>query len=169
MSEAPKETKNESDPGLIFSEIEPGSLEIYRELFRNTTYHNSLQEFIRDWADEKGFDEETGWKRISKINSEDLSGEQREEKEKMENERNEFLVRVYIRTHAVIKYANQVVNADTDNYRDPKDKKFHKDLIEKSAEIETNWDLRTNEDWKNKIREDIDHRIFEYTKAKPND
>ncbi len=172
MSEAPKERKNDSDPELIFSEIKHNAIIVYRDLFKKTTSYYSLPEFIKDWAADKGFDEEIGWKRINQIKFEDLNEEQKEqillEKEKLEKERNDFLSRVYARTSAVIKYANQIVGADTDYYTDPIDREFHKDLVDKSAEIESNWDQRTNEDWRKKIKEDIDHRVFEYTKAKPN-
>ncbi|HSX48721.1 MAG TPA: hypothetical protein VLE44_00500 [Candidatus Saccharimonadales bacterium] len=130
----------------IFHEFNDEDIIFYRELFKQSTAYRSLPEFVRGWAVDSGYKEETG---------DDLND-------------SPFLAMIYARSSAIISYANSVVNADTDNYNDPVDQKFHKDLIEIAADIETNWELRENTDWKNKITEDIKHRIFKYTKSKKN-
>ncbi len=147
MTETPQDKETHYQQ-RIFQSFDDNTIAFYGELFNKSTSYRSLPELVREWAADSGYKEETG---------DDLN-------------ESPFLAKVYARSSAIISYANSEVGADTDSYNEPDkiDLNFHKDLISIAAEIETNWELRENTDWKNKITEDIKHRIFKYTKAKKN-
>ncbi len=92
------------------------------------------------------------WARINKISLNDEDG---------------FLLNIYNRGNAVVRYANHIVGSDTDQYStNLNDRPFHLDLLNITKEIEEGWKKNhTDPEWKKEMLGKIDKRTEEYKKT----